>query len=99
MVFSSLSINDLPQSLSICTIFLFNSLPCEIVPTSCDPIATHVEIGFKGASHFIISTREQRETGKIQRNNYHDGNSGPSLTGKTSSVSLIFKHRMSKLVE
>ena len=27
---------------------------------------------------------------KIQRNNYHHGNGGPSLTGKTSSVPLIF---------
>ena len=35
----------------------------------------------------------QREMGKIQRNNYHHGNCGPSVTGKTSSVSLIFTHR------
>ena len=34
----------------------------------------------------------QRETGKIQRNGYHHGNCGPSLTGKTSSLSLIFTH-------
>ena len=34
----------------------------------------------------------QRATGKIQRNNYHHGNCGPSLTGKTSSVSLNFAH-------
>ena len=25
----------------------------------------------------------QRETGKLQRNNYHHGSCGPSLTGKT----------------
>ena len=36
--------------------------------------------------------QRQRATGKIQRNNYHHGNCGPSLTGKTSSVSLIFMH-------
>ena len=32
----------------------------------------------------------QRATGKIHRNNYHHGNCGPSLMGKTLSVSLIF---------
>ena len=30
--------------------------------------------------------RGQHETGKIQRNNYHHGSCGPSLTGKTMSV-------------
>ena len=34
--------------------------------------------------------RGQRATGKIQRNNYHHGSCGPSLTGKTMSVFLIF---------
>ena len=34
--------------------------------------------------------REQRATGKIQGNNYHQGRCGPSLTGKTMSVFLIF---------
>ena len=29
----------------------------------------------------------------IQRNNYHNGNYGSSLTGKTSSVSLIFTQK------
>ena len=37
-----------------------------------------------------ISMRGQRATGKIQRNNYHHGSCGTSLTSKTSSVSLIF---------
>ena len=32
----------------------------------------------------------QPATGKIQRNNYHHGSYGPSLTGKTMSVFLIF---------
>ena len=32
--------------------------------------------------------RGQRETGKIQGNNYHHGNCGPSLTSKTSWVPL-----------
>ena len=36
------------------------------------------------------SIREQHTTGKIQRNNYYHGNCGSSLTGKTSSVCLIF---------
>ena len=34
----------------------------------------------------------QRATSKIQRNNYRQGSCGPSITGKTSSVSLIFTH-------
>ena len=37
--------------------------------------------------------RGQRPLGKIQRTNCHHGNCGPSLTGKTLSVSLIFMHR------
>ena len=35
--------------------------------------------------------RGQRETGKIQRKNYHQQNCGLSLTDKTSSVSLILR--------
>ena len=40
--------------------------------------------------HLTISMRGQRTTGKVQRNNYQHGSCGPSLTGKTSSLSLIF---------
>ena len=43
--------------------------------------------------HLTISMRGQRATGKIQRNNYHHGSCGSSLTGKTLSVSLIFTPR------
>ena len=43
-------------------------------------------------SHLTISLRGQRETGKIQRTNYHHGNCGQFLTGKTSSITLIFTH-------
>ena len=43
--------------------------------------------------HLTIFMRGQRATGKIQRNNHHHGNCEPSLTGKTSSVSLIFTHQ------
>ena len=49
--------------------------------------------------HLTISMRGQRATGKIQRNNYHHGNCGPSYTGKTSSVSLIFTHRTHRNVK
>ena len=48
--------------------------------------------GLKATFHFTISMRGQRATGKIQRNNYCHGSCGPSLTGKTWSVSLIFTH-------
>ena len=44
----------------------------------------------KATFHLTISVRGQRATGKIQRNNYHHGSRGPSLTGKTMSVFLIF---------
>ena len=46
----------------------------------------------KATFHLTISMRGQRATRKIQKNNYHHGSCGPSLTGKTSSVSLIFAH-------
>ena len=46
----------------------------------------------KATFHLTISMRGQRETGKIQRINYHHGICGPSITGKTYSVSLIFRH-------
>ena len=52
--------------------------------------------------HFTISLRGQRARGKIQRNNYHHGSYGPSLTGKTMSVFLIFTqgtHRNVKIAE
>ena len=47
---------------------------------------------FKATFHLTISVREKHAMGKIQRNNYHHGSCRPSLTGKTSSVSLIFTH-------
>ena len=46
----------------------------------------------KATFHLTISICGQRATGKIQRNIYYHGSCGPSLTGKTSSVSLIFTH-------
>ena len=46
----------------------------------------------KATSHLTIPMRGQRATGKIKRNNYHHGSCGSSLTGKTSSVPLIFTH-------
>ena len=46
----------------------------------------------KATSHLTIFMRGLRAKSKIQRNNYHHGNGGPSLTGKASSVSLIFTH-------
>ena len=48
--------------------------------------------GIKVTFHLTISIRDQHATGKIQRNNYRHRSCGPSLTGKTSSVSLIFTH-------
>ena len=44
----------------------------------------------KATFHLTISMREQSATGKIQRNNYHHGSCGPSLTGTTMLVFLIF---------
>ena len=53
----------------------------------------------KATFHLTISMRAQRATGKIQRNNYHHWDCGPSLTSKTMSVFLIFTqgtHRNAK---
>ena len=48
-------------------------------------------ICLRATFHLTISLGGgQRATSKIQRNNYYHGSCGPSLTGKTSSVSLIF---------
>ena len=54
-------------------------------------ITAHAKrLDIKATFHLTISMRGQRATGKIQRNNYHHGSCGPSLTGKTMSVFLIF---------
>ena len=44
----------------------------------------------KATFHLTISMHGQLPTGKIRRNNYHHTSCGPSLTGKTMSVFLIF---------
>ena len=56
-------------------------------------------ITVKATFHFIISMRGKLETSKIQRNNYHHGNRETSLTGKTSSVSLILTHKTHRNVK
>ena len=43
----------------------------------------------KATFQLTISLLGQRATGKIQRNSYHHGSCGPTLTGKTSSVFLM----------
>ena len=56
----------------------------------------------KATFQLTISMSGKRATGKIQMNNYHHGSCEPSLTGKTSSVSLIFTHGThwnSKIIE
>ena len=53
----------------------------------------------RAAFHLTIFMRGQRETRKIQRNNYRHVDCGPSLTGKTSSASLIFTHRTHRNVK
>ena len=74
---------------------IFNS---DLRMIECWPLT----IDLKATFHLTISMRGQRATGKIQRNNYHHGSCGPSLTGKTMSVFLIFTqgtHRNVKVVE
>ena len=51
-----------------------------------------LEVAFRATFHLTIFMRGQRTTDKIQSNNYHHGNCGQPLTGKTSTVSLIFTH-------
>ena len=55
------------------------------------------EFPFKG--YLSLNDFYACATGKIQRNNYHHGSCGSSLTGKTSSVSLIFTHRTHRNVK
>ena len=54
---------------------------------------------FKATFHLTIFMRGQRATDKIQSNNYHHGSCGPSLTGKTMSVFLIFTQGMHQNVK
>ena len=61
--------------------------------------STAVGLWLKATFHLTISMRGERATGKIQKNNYQQGSRGPSLTGKTSSVSLIFTHRTHRNVK
>ena len=42
------------------------------------------ELPLKATFHFTISLRGKRATGNIQRNNYHHGSCGPSLTVKAT---------------
>ena len=42
--------------------------------------------------YFSLNDFYAWSTCKIQRNDYRHGSCGPTLTGKTSSVSLIFTH-------
>ena len=63
---------------------------CQLHPTTHRIVKWKVAL--KATFHLTISIRGQRATGKIQRNNYRHGSCGPSLMGKTSSVSLIFTH-------
>ena len=60
---------------------------------------SNVLFKLRATFHLTISMRGQRATGKIQRNNYHHGSCGSSLTGKTLSVSLIFTHRTHRNVK
>ena len=71
----------------------------KILPKCDETSLTVTRIAVRAASHLTIFMRGQLETGKIQRNNYHHGSCGRSLTGKTSSVSLIFTHRTHRNVK
>ena len=55
-----------------------------------NPHSTAAVAELKATFHLTISVGGQRATGNIQRNNYHHGICGTSLTSKASSVSLIF---------
>ena len=82
-----LSILYLPLNRTICYFKIVNIKR----GSNCDMFEITSEV-LKATFHLTISMRDQRATGKIQRNNYRHGSCGPSLTGKTSSVSLIFTH-------
>ena len=63
------------------------------------PVPFHPSAGrnpdwaIKATFHLMISMCGQRAMGKIQRNNYHHGSCGPSLTGKLMSVDLWNENR------
>ena len=70
-----------------------NDERCKKLSKDAKQNALKAVLKLKATLHLTISMRGQRAMGKIQRNNYHyDGSCGPSLTGKTLSVSLIFTH-------
>ena len=56
-------------------------------------------ICLKATSRLTIFMSGLLAKSKIQRNNYHHGNGGASLTGKTSSLSLIFTYGMHRNVK
>ena len=59
---------------------------------NCSAPLLKVERSIQATSHLTIFMRDLRAKSEMQRNNYHHGNGVPSLTSKTSSVSLIFTH-------
>ena len=69
---------------------IFFPYPCERNPFSVQLFGTDRSGTVKATFHLTTSMRGQRATSKIQRNNYHHGSCGASLTGKTMSVFLIF---------
>ena len=76
----------------LCTSFCHNERPSgDSIPVSLVQESNALTV--EATSRLTISMRGQRATSKIQKNNYyHHGDCGPSLTGKTSTVYLIFTH-------
>ena len=69
------------------TLILVHTVPEQkpIHPVQCEH-----RVSLKATFYLTISMRRQHATGKIQKNNYHHGSCGASLTSKTLSMSLIF---------
>ena len=79
------------ERLTLSKVCVFSDIDNDIVRTTSFSNLSTLEtvskvIVFKATFHLAISMRGQRVMGKIQRS------CGPSLTGKTSSVSFIFTH-------
>ena len=60
-------------------------------PFSCMGCVQRERTSLKGYFSLNDFYAWQLATGKIHRNNYHHGSRGPSLTGKTMSLFLIFR--------
>ena len=60
------------------------------IPVPLHPSARwNPDWSIKANSHLMISMRGQCATAKMQRDNYHQGSCGPSLTGPKGNIIIL----------